>query len=664
MAKAKSSGTVMLQAAFEYVARGFNIVPCIGKRPALSGWQMGGVMSETEVHMYFGRGDRNIGLNWSGSGLIDVECDSEEAKQNLLTLFGGDIPATPEYKSRRGTHRIFRAPEGLPLEAVIHLDGIEFRCGNGGKGAQSLVPPSIHPDTRKCYTWLPGRSLFGDLKPAELPAHIVERLRNYKPERTAATGEGAVAEGERNDVLFGIACRLRDAGHEAEMLQYAVLAANTARCEPPLAEAEVLDIVKSVMSHKSQSDWPLRVPAGRTETANAKRLVERFGDVIRWVGPWDKWLHWDGRRWKIDDMARMQSCGKQIAKGLWKELAAEIAAGKLDKDAITAIYAFAKSSNSANGVRNMVSLGRSEPGIPIGVDELDTDPWLLNVRNGTLDLRTGTIREHRQADNITKLAPVGFDPLATCPIWDAFLRKIFAEKETLITYMQRLVGYSLTGVAQEHILPFLYGIGANGKSTFAELLLKLFGPDYAMKAAPDLLLAKHNDSHPTERADLFGKRFVACIETEDGRRLAESLVKELTGGDRVRARRMREDFWEFAPTHHVWLAGNYKPTIRGTDHGIWRRVKLIPFDVVISDDEQDKHLSSKLAGELSGILNWALAGCLNWQRSGMVEPTEVQMATQEYSHEMDTIGQFIAERCELGEEYREVRHAALLCFPK
>jgi putative DNA primase/helicase len=172
-----------------------------------------------------------------------------------------------------------------------------------------------------------------------------------------------------------------------------------------------------------------------------------------------------------------------------------------------------------------------------------------------------------------------------------------------------------------------------------------------MKAPPDLLMAKRGESHPTERADLFGKRFVACIETEEGRRLAEALVKELTGGDRIRARRMREDFWEFGPTHHVWLVSNHKPIIAGTDNGIWRRIKLIPFDVVLPYAEQDKDLPEKLETELPGILNWALEGCLEWQHNGMQEPEMVRVATKDYSEEMDDIGQFIEEHCQLGPSF-------------
>lgn len=289
--------------------------------------------------------------------------------------------------------------------------------------------------------------------------------------------------------------------------------------------------------------------------------------------------------------------------------------------------------------------------MPINQGDMDSNPWLLNVQNGTLDLRTGELCEHRREDFITKLCPVTFDPGAKCPQWRQVLQRIFSDNKILIQYIQRLAGYILTGKTEEHILPLLYGTGANGKTTLVELLLKLLGSDYAMKAAPDLLMARRGESHPTDRADLFGKRFVACVETEDGRRMAESLVKEITGGDRIRARRMREDFWEFTPTHHVWLAGNHKPTVRGNDHGIWRRIKLIPFDVVIPDAQQDKQLPEKLAAELPGILNWCIEGCLEWQRNGMREPPIVQAATKEYSDEMDRLGQFIDDYCETGPEF-------------
>jgi putative DNA primase/helicase len=390
---------------------------------------------------------------------------------------------------------------------------------------------------------------------------------------------------------------------------------------------------------------PIIEAEGRTDATNSRRLVARFGNKVRWVGPWDKWLVWDGKRWKTDQSLRIEAHAKEIAAGLWLEIAK---ATNSDRDTLTKMISFARTSNSNNGVRNMVALARSDRYVVIQIEDLDRDPWLLNLENGTLDLRTGKLREHRKGDFITKLAPVRFDPKATCPLWEKFVFTIFDGNPDLINYVRQLIGYCLTAVTREHILPFLYGTGANGKSTLCETIMKLMGPDYAMKAAPDLLMAKRLETHPTDRADLFGKRLVCCIETEEDRRMAEALVKELTGGDRIRARRMREDFWEFAPSHHVWLAGNHKPTISGTDHGIWRRLKLIPFEVVIPDDEQDKRLPEKLAGELPGILNWAIEGCLSWQRDGFSEPATVKDATKEYAEEMDQVGQFLDEACEVG----------------
>jgi len=394
---------------------------------------------------------------------------------------------------------------------------------------------------------------------------------------------------------------------------------------------------------------PLSLSSGRTDAANARRFASKIRPLVRWVGPWDKFLVWNGRKWKIDQELEIESLAKETAADLWREIGDQSRSCGENKETLAAMVSFAKSSNGATGIRNMVGLVRSEPGISIDWNKLDADPWLLNAINGTIDLRTGLVREHRREDFLTKLAPITFNSKATCPLWLRFLDKIFNGDALLIGYLQRLAGYSLTGVTTEHILPFPYGIGANGKSTFIETMLALMGLDYAMKAPPDLLMAKRGEAHPTERADLFGKRFVACIETEEGRRLAEALVKELTGGDRIRARRMREDFWEFAPTHHVWLVSNHKPNIVGTDNGIWRRIKFIPFNVVLPDADQDKNLLNKLKAELPGILNWALQGCLDWQKNGLQEPQTVQAATKSYSEEMDDIGQFLDEHCELGE---------------
>ena len=290
----------------------------------------------------------------------------------------------------------------------------------------------------------------------------------------------------------------------------------------------------------------------------------------------------------------------------------------------------------------MADLATSEDGIPILPDQLDQHPWLFNCLNGTLDLKTGSLRPHNPADLITQLCPVEYHPDATCPLWDATLELFLPDKEVR-EFFQWLCGYALTGVVRDHILAVCYGTGSNGKSTVLGALLEVFGPDYAMKAPFDLIMVKKNEAHPTERTDLFRKRLVVTIESEEGRRLNETLVKELTGGDRIRARRMREDFWEFSPTHKFFLATNHKPPVRDTTDSTWRRIKEIPFTVKMSDDKADKTVPERLRAEYPGILAWCFRGCLEWQSSGLREPKCVTQATSEYRLQQDVLAAFLEE---------------------
>jgi putative DNA primase/helicase len=297
-------------------------------------------------------------------------------------------------------------------------------------------------------------------------------------------------------------------------------------------------------------------------------------------------------------------------------------------------------------------MARSEPGMDIAPDALDCDAWALNVENGTLDLRTGDLREHRREDYCTKLAPVGYDAAALAPTWLAFLNRIFRGNASLIDFMQRLAGYCLTADVGEQVLPIFHGVGANGKSTLLGALLELLGPDYSAKLAPEVVLLRRGESHPTGATDLFGRRMVCVVETDAGKRLAEATIKDLTGGDAIRARRMREDYWQFRPTHKIVMATNHRPAVRGTDHALWRRLRLVPFGEIIGPDEQDRQLPDKLRAELPGILAWAVRGCKQWLAQGLGEPPEVTAATDEYRDTQDLLGAFIAERCFIGPNLR------------
>ena len=396
------------------------------------------------------------------------------------------------------------------------------------------------------------------------------------------------------------------------------------------------------------------------DTGNAERLVECHADDLRYNPRWRKWLVFDGTRWEENATGEIMRRAKDTVDQMHKH-AANLSAQAAAHEEETLKTQFAKQSQAfskwalrSGGRRDleaMVSLAASDKKVEIQTEDLNRSPWLLNVINGTLDLRTGTLRDHEKQDLITKLAGSEYEPDAECPVWLRFLDKVMAGDQDVIDFLQRAIGYSLTGDVSEHVMFIMWGSGRNGKSTFINTVMALLG-EYAQKAAPELLLTNAQDSHPTGSSNLYGVRFAPTIETAEGRRLNETQVKELTGGDTVSTRRMRENYWEFAPVHHLWMATNHRPTISGTDLGIWSRIRMIPFTVAIPPNERDTRLQSKLMAELPGILAWAVRGCLEWQKNGLQPPEAVKHATRVYQGQMDTLGDFIEERCTVMEGER------------
>lgn len=373
-----------------------------------------------------------------------------------------------------------------------------------------------------------------------------------------------------------------------------------------------------------------------TDVGNGERFADEHGRNIRWVSAWNKHVAWTGRVWAEDTMDAATRKAQITAKGMFRDAMA----GDADTDTQKKVAKHAIGSQSAPRIRAMLEMARNK--IIASHEEFDPDPWLLNCQNGTIDLRTGELREHSRADLITKVTPVEYDPDADAPTFHAFLERILPSEE-LRGFLQRAFGMALSGEIRDNVLIILYGSGSNGKSTLMEVILEALGK-YGKAAVPDLLMSKGR-SHLTELADLFGARLVSCMESEEGKRLNEGLVKQLTGRDRISARRMREDPWEFEPTHSIFFGTNHKPEVRGMDHAIWRRLKLVPFEVKIPDAEQDKSLPEKLQAELPGILAWLVEGCLEWQRIGLQEPEEVTNATDEYRADMDLLQQFIEDCC-------------------
>jgi putative DNA primase/helicase len=307
----------------------------------------------------------------------------------------------------------------------------------------------------------------------------------------------------------------------------------------------------------------------------------------------------------------------------------------------------------------MISLAESE--VPIGPDELDQDPWLFNCKNGTLDLRSGRLRPHRREDFITKMAPVAYTPGSPHPVWDSFLERVLGGDQDLMSFMQRAIGYSLTGSTDEQCLFILYGLGANGKTTFLQAVSEIMS-EYAMQTPTETLLVKGKGAIPNDVARLKGARFVTASEAEAEQQLAENLITQMTGGDTMSARFLHQEYFDFKPTHKLFLGTNHKPVIKGTDHAIWRRIRLIPFEVTIPEAERNPKMPEKLRDEAEGILAWAVEGCRLWLAEGLGLPPAVKKATDGYRSEMDVIAQFIAECCELGEGLMVTSHDLYQAF--
>jgi putative DNA primase/helicase len=361
-----------------------------------------------------------------------------------------------------------------------------------------------------------------------------------------------------------------------------------------------------------------------TDVGNAVQFAARHGENIRYCYAWAKWLVWDGRRWREDDTGEIEDENERKATIKW-----------------------ALSSESDTRIQAMIRLAQSEPGIAISPDWLDTDPWALNVLNGTLDLRTGELRSHRKEYLISKLAPVEYDATADAPLWRGFLHRILDGSESLKSFMQRFAGYCLTGDTSEKCLSLWYGKGDNGKTTARETFVAMMG-SYATRTSAETLLVKREGAIPNDLARLKGARFVHASETEEGQRLAEGLIKDITGRDTISACFLHREWFDYKPEFKVVLTTNHRPIIRGTDAAIWNRIRLVPFNVSIPEKEQDKDLPNKLLEELPGILAWAVAGCLDWQRNGLGKPTEVAEATRDYREEMDILQQFIDDCCVTG----------------
>jgi putative DNA primase/helicase len=379
-----------------------------------------------------------------------------------------------------------------------------------------------------------------------------------------------------------------------------------------------------------------------TEDSAAALFVEQHGDDLRYCHSSGGWFRWNGQIWRRDQTA--------IAFHWARQLARQLAEDQSEKQR----YITSKTS-FASGVERFA---KADPAVAVTIDHWDGDPWLLGTPGGTVDLQSGKLRPASPTDAITKTAAIAPLPHAPHPLWSKFLQETTGGDQELIRFLQQWCGYALTGITREHALVFVYGPGGNGKSVFLNTVTAIMG-DYAATAAMDTFTASSTDKHPTDLAMLRGARLVTASETEEGRPWAEARIKQMTGGDPISARFMRQDFFTYTPQFKLTIIGNHKPVLRNVDDAARRRFNIVPF--VLKPARPDHELEQKLRGEWPAILGWMIQGCVDWQRRGLLRPPSVLAATTGYFADQDLFGQWLEDECdaEPGNPFKTETSAAL-----
>lgn len=378
------------------------------------------------------------------------------------------------------------------------------------------------------------------------------------------------------------------------------------------------------------------------DTGNAARFTDAFGEVVRYSYIRKNWYFYNGKIWELDNEGKVKKLVDKILVKMKRE-PVYVSDDVTEEDAQKALQKHIKYSRGSNGKTNMIK--ESQHLLPINSDAFDNDHHLLNVQNGYINLKTGALNDHDRNKYFTKISNIEYTDKIDCPQWDDFLMQIFNNDRPLINYIQRAVGYSLSGSTEEQMMFILHGNGRNGKSVFLDIITEMLG-NYTTNIQPQTLMVKPmSGSANSDIARLQGARLVTTTEPNDGMRFDEGLVKQVTGGDKVTARFLYGDEFDYDPEFKLWMATNHKPIIRGTDDGIWRRMAIIPFSVQIPEHKVDKQLKYKLRGEMTAILNWAVEGYQEWQRIGLNEPNVIKQQRGDYRKEMDPVELFIEECC-------------------
>jgi len=587
-----------------------------------------------------------------GAGILIVDIDTKSGGFDTWAFLRSDHPEPIETiivtSGGGGEHWWFLQPDGLDISCGTNVlgQGIDVRANKG----YALVPPSI---TENPYQYQIGPR---ESEIAQLPDWILEKLleKEFKPDQIKLNS-GTVPQGERHSTLLSFARKLWASGVDSSTLVAALRVIRDEKFDAgdhPVNDKEIEDIV----------DWIINNPQSNSlaDLGNAQRLVHLFGIDIRFNHDAQKWLIWDGRRWAEDKTGKILRFAFETIKSIYDEASLQDTATNRRK-----IAKWALQSENRGRIEATVALARSQPGIALLAEQLDQHTYLINCRNGVVDLRSGQLHHQDRDYFITKLTKIDFDPSATSPKWQAFLDLITGGDKELQEFLQVATGYSLTGETDEQCLFFLYGRGANGKSTFCEAIQALFS-DYAARTDIEALMRTTNRGHGPSPyiAILAGTRFALASEIPEGKRLNESLIKDLTGGDSITARYLHANPFTFTPSHKLWLFGNYLPEVTGTDWGFWRRIRVIPFMTTIP--EQSRRPMREVLGDFSreaeGILAWAVIGARKWYETGLPTTGAVDDATSTYKTDQDIVQQFIDECCEQHPSFSDMKSSLFQQF--
>lgn len=582
--------------------------------------------------------DANIGLaTGEPSGVVVIDVDPRNDGTKTLAKLSERPPRNLIADTGGGGRHYFAAYAEAEIKSKAGR-GIDVQAD----GRIVVLPPSLHASGNH-YRWRKPPKRGIKLRP--LPAWALESVGKRKAHTDVKVT--VYRAGDRNNALASVAGRWRRAGMEPAELLAGLRIRNDMWCDPPLAEREVRAIANSIGRYSTPSE--LNKGSGIQELndkGNAYRLQELHGLDMRFV-PRLGWLTWDKQRWRPDGLHSVKLWAMDVGQAVVNETVSVE-----DEKELRRYQTHVNYCGSERGIAAMVKMAESLPGVVMHQEEFDADSWLFNVRNGTLELRSGSLREHRREDYITKVAPVEYNSKAEAPRFALFLQEIFKRDQGLIEYLQKFFGYCLTGDVSEHVFPIFWGTAQNGKSTLLEHAIpSVFGPDYQVRLTSEALLEKRWASHPTEFMDLQGARLAVAIESGKRRTLDEETIKQLTGGDSIKARRMHQNFERFTPTQKLVLVTNNRPRT-SADEAIKRRLRLIPFTYRVPDALRDKELPEKLKAESQGILNWMLAGCLRWQIEGLQEPEIVIKSTSVYMEDQDLFGLFVKDAAQVGSKYR------------